>query len=51
MFCPDEWMTDFTLGNVRKTKIDESGTGKKLLSSEKSFTHVSYFQHAEDVVL
>ena len=29
MFCPDEWMTDFKLGNVRKTKIDEMWNGEK----------------------
>lgn len=23
MFCPDEWMTDFKLGNVRNKKVDE----------------------------
>jgi radical SAM protein with 4Fe4S-binding SPASM domain len=23
MFCPDEWMTDFKLGNIRKDKIDD----------------------------
>jgi radical SAM protein with 4Fe4S-binding SPASM domain len=29
MFCPDEWMTDFKLGNVRNNGIDEMWNGKK----------------------
>ena len=28
MFCPDEWMTDFKLGNVRNNRIDDMWNGK-----------------------
>lgn len=31
MFCPDEWMTDFKLGNVRNKRIDEMWNGKKAI--------------------
>jgi radical SAM protein with 4Fe4S-binding SPASM domain len=29
MFCPDEWMTDFKLGNIRMNKIDEMWHSEK----------------------
>jgi radical SAM protein with 4Fe4S-binding SPASM domain len=29
MFCPDGWMDDFKLGNVRSSKIDEMWHGEK----------------------
>lgn len=29
MFCPDHWMDDFRLGNVRDSKIDDLWTGEK----------------------
>ena len=29
MFCPDEWMNDFKLGNVRESGIDAMWNGEK----------------------
>jgi radical SAM protein with 4Fe4S-binding SPASM domain len=36
MFCPDEWMNDFKLGNVRDSKIDEMWTGEQARKFRKA---------------
>jgi radical SAM protein with 4Fe4S-binding SPASM domain len=35
MFCPDEWMTDFKLGNVKNTRIDKMWNGKNAVKFRK----------------
>jgi radical SAM protein with 4Fe4S-binding SPASM domain len=36
MFCPDEWMNDFKLGNVRDAKIDDMWKGEKAQQFRKA---------------
>lgn len=43
MFCPDEWMNDFKLGNVRDIGIDAMWTGEKARQFRKALYKCKLF--------
>jgi radical SAM protein with 4Fe4S-binding SPASM domain len=43
MFCPDEWMTNYKLGNVRSSTIKGMWTGEKAAKFREELYKRGYF--------